>query len=111
MNKTAVLYARVSTDEQANNYSLPTQLEACRQLAQQKGYTILKEFQEDYTGTKLQRPEFDKVQALVEANKAQVVITHDVDRLARNLAHQIIIEEHFAKFGLTLKFALPHNPY
>ncbi len=106
MSKTAVIYARVSTDEQANNYSLPTQLEACRQLAHLKGYTILEEFQEDYTGTKLQRPEFDKVQALVEAGKVQVVITHDVDRLARKLAHQIIIEEHFTKRGAALEFAL-----
>src|SRR5260221_4693683 len=97
MNKRAVLYARVSTDEKADNYSLPTQLDACRELAQQKGYTVLEEFQEDYTGTKLQRPEFDKVQALAEAGQAQVVIVHDVDRLARNLAHQIIIEERFAK--------------
>jgi site-specific DNA recombinase len=40
----AILYARVSTDEQARSgYSLAQQLEALREYAAHKGYEILEE--------------------------------------------------------------------
>ncbi len=42
--KTAVLYARVSTEEQARSgYSLAQQLEALRGYANREGYEILEE--------------------------------------------------------------------
>ena len=50
----AAIYARVSTTDQADKgYSLPTQIDACRHLAQQHGYTVPEThiFQDDYTGT------------------------------------------------------------
>jgi site-specific DNA recombinase len=42
--KTAILYARVSTDEQARSgYSLAQQLEALRGYATSEGYEVLEE--------------------------------------------------------------------
>ena len=42
--KRAVLYARVSTDEQARSgYSLAQQLEALREYAAREGYEVLEE--------------------------------------------------------------------
>jgi site-specific DNA recombinase len=42
--KTAVLYARVSTDEQARSgYSLAQQLQALREYAAREGYEVLEE--------------------------------------------------------------------
>jgi len=41
--KKAVLYARVSTEEQTDNYSLATQIAACRQYAQTHGFQIIDE--------------------------------------------------------------------
>ena len=40
----AVIYARVSTEEQANGYSLDAQLDACREYAQSKGYDVVEEY-------------------------------------------------------------------
>ncbi len=34
----AIIYARVSTDEQAQAHSLPSQVEACRNYCASKGY-------------------------------------------------------------------------
>lgn len=54
----AVIYARVSTTDQADRgYSLPTQIDACRLLAQHQGYTVPEGylFTDDYTGTSLNR--------------------------------------------------------
>jgi site-specific DNA recombinase len=43
--KRAILYARVSTDEQARSgYSLAQQLEALGQYAAREGYEVLEEF-------------------------------------------------------------------
>jgi site-specific DNA recombinase len=45
--KRAILYARVSTDEQARSgYSLAQQLEALRQYASREGYEVMKEVQD-----------------------------------------------------------------
>jgi len=43
-SKRAILYARVSTDEQARSgYSLAQQLEALREYAAREGYEVLEE--------------------------------------------------------------------
>ena len=45
--KRAILYARVSTDEQARSgYSLAQQIEALRDYAAREGYEVLKEVQD-----------------------------------------------------------------
>ncbi len=57
----AAIYAHVSTTDQADKgYSLPTQIEACRTLAHQEGYTIpdTHVFVDDYTGMSLNRLQF-----------------------------------------------------
>ena len=43
----AVLYARISGDQNGAVSRLETQLADCREFANEKGYTILHEFQED----------------------------------------------------------------
>jgi site-specific DNA recombinase len=43
----AVIYVRVSTKEQTENLSLPTQLRACEEYCRRQGYEILERFQED----------------------------------------------------------------
>ena len=42
----AVIYVRVSTKEQTENLSLPTQLRACEEYCRRHGFEILHRFQE-----------------------------------------------------------------
>ncbi len=52
--KKAVLYARVSTDEQAKSgYSLAQQMEALREYAAREGYEVLEEVSPDRAGRAL----------------------------------------------------------
>ncbi len=86
-NKRAVLYARVSTDEQSEKgYSLPTQLEACRKYAEHLGYTVVEELREDYSGAVPigERPEGKRLMELLKRREADCVIGHQVDRLSRD---------------------------
>ena len=101
----AAIYARVSTTDQADKgYSLPTQIDACQRLAHQEGYTVPEShlFVDDYTGTSLNRPQFTKLRDLVRQRLVQAVIVHDLDRLSRKLAHQLLLSDEFEQAGVTL---------
>jgi hypothetical protein len=65
----AILYARVSTDEQARSgHSLAQQLEALREYATREGYEVLEEVQDPgQSGASLERPGMDRVRDLVAA--------------------------------------------
>jgi site-specific DNA recombinase len=102
----AAIYTRVSTTDQADKgYSLPTQLEACQAMAQQEGYTVpdTHVFVDDYTGTSLNRPQFTQLRDLVRQRLVQAVFVHDLDRLSRKLAHQLVLSEEFDHAGVALR--------
>lgn len=81
MSKKAAIYARVSTEEQSENYSLPTQLEGCRLYASRNDFEVIAEFTDSYTGTSLDRPKLNEVKKL--AGKIDAVIVYTQDRLGR----------------------------
>jgi site-specific DNA recombinase len=70
----AILYARVSTDEQARSgYSLAQQMEALRDYAVREGYEILEEVSDSgQSGASLERPGMDRVRDLVAAGDVSV---------------------------------------
>jgi site-specific DNA recombinase len=106
--KRAILYVRVSTDEQAEHgYSLPTQLEACQKYAAKQGFSVPGpeyEITDDYSGAKLDRPGLDRARAMLEAGEAEAIIVYSPDRLTRNLAHSLILREGFQRAGVELHY-------
>jgi site-specific DNA recombinase len=102
--KRAVLYARVSTDEQARTgYSLAQQIEALRDYAARDGYEILEEVQDPgQSGASLERPGMDRVRDLVAVGGVSVVLAQDRDRIARKPAYNYLLEEEFAEHGCEL---------
>src|SRR5215203_99841 len=102
--KRAILYARVSTDEQARNgYSLAQQIEALREHADREGYEITEEIEDPgYSGATLARPGLDRVRDLVAAGTASIVLAQDRDRFAREPAHGWILREELEKYGCKL---------
>src|SRR5690349_3003760 len=88
MNKQAAIYARVSTDDQAERgYSLPTQIEACQQFARQRGFEVVGVYQDDISGAKslTHRPEGGELQNAIDARQIDTVIIYQVDRLSRDI--------------------------
>lgn len=81
--KRAAIYCRVSRDEQADNYSLPTQEAECRAYAERMGYEVFGVWREDFTGTAIDRPEMGKILRLVHSRQIDVVLSYKVDRLTR----------------------------
>src|SRR5919202_6326896 len=103
--KRVVLYARVSTDEQAKSgYSLAQQLEALREHAAREGYEVLEEVTDPgQSGASLERPVMDRVRDLVAAGEACVVLAQDRDRFAREPAYHYLLRKEFEEHGATLR--------
>ncbi len=103
--KRAILYARVSTDEQARSgYSLAQQIEALRGYATSEGYEVLEEVADPgQSGASLERPGMDRVRDLVAAGGVSVVLAQDRDRFAREPAYLYLLREEFALRGCSLK--------
>ena len=103
--KRAILYARVSTDEQARSgYSLAQQLEALRDYAAREGYEVLEEVSDaGQSGASLERPGMDHVRDLVAAGDVSVVLAQDRDRFAREPAYLYLLREEFAEHGTALR--------
>src|SRR5215217_6116965 len=103
--KRAILYARVSTDEQARSgYSLAQQIEALREYAAREGYEVLEEVVDPgQSGASLERPGMDRVRDLVAAGGVSVVLAQDRDRFARAPAYLFYLREEFADHGTALR--------
>ena len=103
--KRAVLYARVSTDEQARSgYSLAQQIEALRSYAAREGYEVLEEVSDPgQSGASLERPGMDRVRDLVAAGDVSVVLAQDRDRFAREPAYHYLLRREFEEYGCKMR--------
>src|SRR5215210_597592 len=103
--KRAILYARVSTDEQARSgYSLAQQLETLKDYAAREGYEVLEEvFDPGQSGASLERPGIDRVWDLVAAGGVSVVLAQDRDRFAREPAYHYLLRREFEEHGCKIR--------
>ena len=66
----AVIYVRVSTKEQTENLSLPTQLKACEEYCEGQGFHVLARFREEGESAKTaDRTELQKLLQYCRTNK------------------------------------------
>jgi len=104
------LYARVSTDKQAEKYGIPSQIDALRKRCLERGGTPVFDGDKDafiddgYSGTELDRPALNRLRQAAKEGRVDVVLSYDPDRLSRKLYHQMILAEEFEKEGIKLEF-------
>jgi site-specific DNA recombinase len=112
--KRAVIYTRVSTDEQAaEGYSLQTQLAGCRRYAADNVFSIAAELADDCSGTLefVDRPQGRFIIEMANRGEIDAVILYTLDRTARDenvteylflkaSLHDLDIELHFSDTGL-----------
>src|SRR5215211_1248979 len=103
--KKAILYARVSTDEQARSgYSLDQQLERLRKYATAEGYEVLEEIEDSgQSGASLERPGLDRARDLIATGKVSVILAQDRDRFAREPALHYILKQELAEYECELR--------
>jgi site-specific DNA recombinase len=107
-SKRAVLYARTSGDDRERD-SLSSQLEMCRTYAHDLGYSVVAEFSEDergVSGADLDAPELRRVLDLAHSGDFDVLVTREMDRLARSLAKQMIVQDGLERAGVEIDYVL-----
>src|SRR5690349_573143 len=82
----AVIYVRVSTKDQLDNFSIETQLAACRACCERSGLTILKEFEEAASAKSTERPHFQDMLSFCKLRHRQIgaVVVYALSRFSRN---------------------------
>jgi len=104
------LYARVSTDRQAEKFGISSQIEALRKRCLEKSWTPLFDGDSDafiddgYSGAELDRPDLNRLRQAAREGRVDVVLAYDPDRLCRKLFHQMILADEFEQQGIKLEF-------
>jgi site-specific DNA recombinase len=107
MHKIA-LYARVSSDEQAEKQTIQAQVTFLRNYVNLYSLDIYAEYLDDgVTGTipLHERPQGKKLLRDAQLHKFDSVIFYKVDRLSRSLKHLLTAHDTLAEFGVSLKSA------
>lgn len=102
--KKVALYARVSTEEQASNFSLAAQLELLRKHVTDNGYTVFNEYVDaGYSGTVLERPAFQKMMQDAKSFEFNLILVYRLDRFFRNNRALLTVTEELERFGVGIK--------
>src|SRR6267143_1604563 len=107
MNKSAAIYARVSSDRQKENQTIASQTAALKQYAETHGYLVPAEwvFEDDgYSGASLIPPGLEALRDLAAQGQIEAALVYSPDRLSRKYAYQVLLGEEFARCGVSLIF-------
>jgi site-specific DNA recombinase len=114
MSKRAVLYARVSGDDRGKEgRNLAGQLEMGREHAQEHAYKVVAELAEDdrgASGYEINLPKLNRAREMAAAGEFDVLVVRELDRLSRNLAKQLVVEEELKRHGVKVEYVLAEYP-
>jgi site-specific DNA recombinase len=109
----AVVYVRVSTDEQANGpLNLGNQEKRCREYCKQHGWSVLEVFIDPGESARsVERPEFKRMLAYCRTHrrKVQYVVVQDLSRFAHNLQDQAQTISELERIGVLLRSTYESN--
>ena len=101
----AALYARVSTERQADRGTIGSQLPLLREHIAAAGDELVGEYVDDgHSGARLDRPGLDALRDAAEAGLVERVWCLSPDRLARAYAYQVLVLDELDRFGVTVAF-------
>jgi site-specific DNA recombinase len=104
---TVAFYARVSSEKQAQENTVASQITALENRISEDGNKILDEFKfidNGYSGSNLVRPALEKLRDKVAGGEIDKIYIHSPDRLSRKYAYQMILLEEFQKSGAEIIF-------
>jgi site-specific DNA recombinase len=100
----AALYARVSSEEQVEGYSIDAQRRAFRSLCESRGWTPYHEYIEEgksaRTDNMQRRPVFRKAMEDALSHQFDVLVVHKLDRFSRNLRITLEYFDKLSKAGI-----------
>jgi site-specific DNA recombinase len=112
----AAIYARVSSEQQADEHTIASQVAALRARAAEDELLLPAErefLDAGYSGAALVRPGLEGVRDLIAAGGIERLYVHSPDRLARRYAYQALLLDEFQAAGVEIVFlnrALGQSP-
>jgi len=103
----AALYARVSSDQQAEANTIASQVTALQERAQADGGVVseaLMFLDDGYSGATLVRPALERLRDAMSAGLVDRLYVHSPDRLARKYAYQVFLLEECSRCGVEVVF-------
>jgi site-specific DNA recombinase len=103
MTKAVALYARVSSERQVQQATIESQLAALRARAAADGCVVLPDDEyvdNGHSGSTLLRPALERLRDRVAQGAVDTLYVHSPDRLARRHAHQVLLLDEFARYGV-----------
>ena len=101
------MYARVSSDQQAEAQTIASQVAALRERIAAEGLTVpdaLQFLDAGYRGATLVRPALERLRDVVAARAVDRLYVHSPDRLARKYAYQVLLVDAFRRAGVEIIF-------
>lgn len=106
MMKTAVIYARYSSDRQ-NEQSIAGQIEACTEWAKNNNIKIVHIYHDEaLSGKTDKRPDFQRMISDAKSGKFDYIIVYKLDRFARNRYDSAIYKAMLKKSNVRIMSAL-----
>ncbi len=103
----AAIYARVSSEQQAEANTIASQLAALQARVAADGLALPADYQfidEGYSGATLVRPALERLRDLVAAGGVERLYVHSPDRLARKYAYQVLLMDELQRAGVEVIF-------
>ena len=92
--KSIGIYARVSSEHQAQQATVGSQLEALKQRVEADGHVVLPQdifVDEGFSGATLVRPALERLRDRAAEGAIEILYVHSPDRLARKYAYQVLL--------------------
>ena len=97
------IYARVSSDQQAEAGTIASQIGALQERLEQDGFVVSEELtfvDEGYSGASLIRPGLERLRDVVALQGIDRLYVCDPDRLARKYAYQVLLIDELQRAGV-----------
>ncbi len=101
--ESAILYARVSTKDQAgeDHFSIPAQIQEMEAFVQRKGWKVVGVFvDEGISGRRRERPGLDQALEVVRQRGCDYFVVHELSRLARSIIVTLDILGELGAYGV-----------
>lgn len=101
---TTAIYARVSTEEQTENFSINAQLDLLRGYCRSMGYEIYREYVDPgFSGATQDRPALQKLLEDAEKGCFKMVLVYRIDRFFRSVKDLLIVVDHLDRLGIAFR--------
>jgi site-specific DNA recombinase len=101
------VYARVSSEQQAQQHTIASQIAALRERVTTDGLALhegLVFVDDGCSGSSLMRPSLDRLRDMAYAGAFNRLYVHSPDRLARKYAYQVLLMEELKGHGVDIVF-------